>query len=228
MSIADYIAMVTILISIVVFYWGQKPRPVIILWSVFGIAVSVFTTLIYYFADLSLEKALTTGTGYTALFALALVLNIGPLMRLTKNSFVKILFKNRRNIGVAMFILALMHYLSIWSIIFLWDQPRAQRIVESGSEFGQGVINGLVMMFITFVIAAISNKKSQKFLKKWWKRIQLLAYVVILMTIFHVTHVGVVIQRLPVVAALYWITIVFTILLKGYDVYAARQKKAQS
>jgi DMSO/TMAO reductase YedYZ heme-binding membrane subunit len=228
MSIADYIAISGILFLIIAFYWGQKPKPILILWSILGVCLAALTSLIYVVADLSLEQAITVGTGYTGLLTLAFVLNIGPLFRFFKNKLTKTLYKYRRNIGVAMFILATMHYFSIWSIIFSWDYNITQTIVSTGSEYAQGIQNGLVMMFILFAIAVTSNTKSQKFLKKWWKRLQLLAYLVLLMTIFHVTHVGRVFDQVLAIRVLFWLVIVFTILLKSYDEYLKFQKKKTS
>lgn len=209
-----------------IFYSKQPILKVSIFWLWILFLNLVLGFLMYFSANFNAPSLIITTTGYSALFLIMLALIAGPSARVSKLKFFKILFKNRRNIGVAGFLLSLIHYLSNWAFLFSWDYSRVEKLVEITDSFGQGIYAGLLAFFIFLLAAIVSNKKSQKKLgMKIWKWIQLASYPALLLVILHIFLIGRVLQNSVFLTIIFQSLFVFTIAIKIVDIYLQKTKK---
>lgn len=220
------------LILILVFYFKQPVLRVLKFWGLVLVLNLAMMLIIYTSRPETQASALITNTtGYSALILIMLALIAGPSVRVIKNKKIaqifKLLLKNRRNIGVAGFLLALVHYLSNWSFLFNWDYNLLQLLLNADKDFAKGVYFGLSGFFLFFLAAIVSNKKSQKKLgAKLWKWIQLLCYPALLLIIFHILIIGRVLQDSLFLLILMWLFFIFTFLIKLIDVFLKFSKKS--
>lgn len=139
--------LVIFLILLVIFYAKQPVLKVAKLWG-WMLLINLFLGyFIHLSSNSSASSLITTTTGYSALFVIMLALVAGPGTRVVKAKFFKILLKNRRNIGVAGFLLALFHYLSSWAFIFLWDIKMLDLLVEIESN---NLVTDLYFILLAF------------------------------------------------------------------------------
>jgi nitrite reductase/ring-hydroxylating ferredoxin subunit/DMSO/TMAO reductase YedYZ heme-binding membrane subunit len=137
------------------------------------------------------ETLLIRGFGTLALVLLHVILCIGPLCRLDRR-FLPLLY-NRRHLGVAMFLTALVH--GVFSIIqfhALGDVSPLVSLFVSNTRYGSFAnfpfeALGLVALLILFVMAATSHDFWLHNLSApVWKRIHMMVYVAYALVVVHV------------------------------------------
>jgi len=210
----------TIFLLVIIFYFKQKLLPVVFLWLAIWSLNLIITALLVSSKNYNFNYSLLLAAGYTALYILIFILNIGPLKRIfKKNKTLTILFRQRRNLGVSMFVLSVLHYLLNWSSNFNWDIDAFLFQTEIDADFRLGTSAGMISFVVFVILALISNQKSIKTLgRKTWKKIQLLAYPALLALAIHVATVGVLFDTYFWLRVLTYSLITLTILLKIYDV----------
>ena len=210
---------------IISFYFGQKPLEILKLWGCILLLSIFLGFLVNLFTDFRAEALLITTTGYTSLLIIMAALVAGPGTRVLRGKFFKILLKHRRNIGVAGFLMAFLHYILNWNFTFVWDFKIFELLADPTTDYGKGVFIGFNALLIFTVAAFISNKKSKKFLgPKIWKFLQLLCYFSLFLIIFHVLLVGSLFDKSILLKILFWLAFLFTFGLKIVDVYLKYSK----
>jgi len=81
----------------------------------------------------------------------------------------------RQAMGIATAIWSFLHF-----ILFIW----AEGFLETFTQFNY--IAGFIAVLILIPLFFTSNRKSMKFLKRKWKKLQSLAYAVIILSLLHV------------------------------------------
>ena len=174
------------------------------------------------------ETLLIRGFGTLALVLLHLILCIGPLCRLDR-SFLPLLY-NRRHLGVAMFLVALVH--GVFSIIqfhALGDiSPLVSLFVsnmryDSLAQFPFQAL-GFAALLILFVMAATSHDFWLHNLSApAWKRIHMLVYLAYALLVAHVVLGALQADRSIVLAALLGVGLV---LVTTFHLMAGAKERA--
>lgn len=140
--------------------------------------VPILQNDIEYLADPA--KYLLEYFGKTATLLFIVVMAVTPLRQLFgKSILVKALAYRRRELGVSVFAFALLHFLlylpyvgSLEALMADWDKLF--------------ILSGLLALLLLLVLAATSNKASTRRLGgKRWKALHRLAYVVLVLVIYH-------------------------------------------
>ena len=88
----------------------------------------------------------------------------------------------RGNLGVAMFLLATLHYMSVKIFPML--------LISTFIPFKLFEVFGFLALQITFVLALTSNRFSIRRMGKWWKRLHSLSYILVWLLFGHVILQG--------------------------------------
>lgn len=147
-----------------------------ILWSAYYVLPVVL--LLGYFTPFREEMQESLGSG--AQILLLVILFVKPAsVFLPKLGILRTIIGYRRQLGISTFYLAFFHFL-------YYAQPGniAQTFIDvfTGTEplrYGAWALTLMAILYIT------SNNISMKWLKKWWKRIQRLAYVALPLVLLH-------------------------------------------
>lgn len=119
-------------------------------------------------------------TGETAAVMLFAAMAIGPLVRVfgLRHPSLQWLLRRRRNIGVAAFCYAVLHF-----GVYLADMGTLNFIL---AEIGApGIWTGWLAFALMALPAAASNDWSMRLMRGWWKPMQRLLYAVVVLTILH-------------------------------------------
>ncbi len=137
------------------------------------------------------ETLIIRATGTLAFLMLHVILCIGPLARLDRRLLP--LLYNRRHLGVAMFLVALVHGLvNIGQFHALGNVDPLLSVFVSNTHYGSvGLfpfqVLGFFALLILFVMAAISHDFWLNNLgPKLWKRLHMLVYAAYALLLFHV------------------------------------------
>ena len=146
---------------------------------------------VIFFPEITAETLIIRATGTLAFLMLHVILCIGPLARLN-NYFLPLLY-NRRHLGVAMFIIALVH--GFFNIIMFHALGNADPLVSLFTANGQydSFVNfpfqilGFFALLILFLMAVTSHDFWLKNLNpKVWKSLHILVYVAYFLLMMHV------------------------------------------
>ncbi len=145
---------------------------------VFYVFIPIIQSDTEYFADPA--KYLLEYVGLAATYLFVAVSTITPLRKIfPKSSIVKSLAYHRRRIGVSVFIYALLHFLIYYAYTGSWDA-----FVKDWDKLF--ILSGIVGFVLLFLLAATSNNWSvRKLGGKNWTRIHRLAYLIMLLLIYH-------------------------------------------
>lgn len=130
-----------------------------------------------YYAEIMYE------TGILATQLLVLALAITPLMRLCRRwpaalSVLRWLQKRRRYIGVAA-----AGYGALHAIFYVRHIGSFEEVLLELEELS--LLTGWVVMLVFVALALTSNDLSVRRLGKWWKRLQMAAYLAAVFTVLH-------------------------------------------
>lgn len=131
-----------------------------------------------YLADPA--KYLLESVGKAAVILFIVVMAVTPLRRIfPKSDLVKALAYRRREIGVSVFVYALLHFL-----VYL---PYIGSVSAFLDEFNKlFILSGLLALVVLAVLAATSNNWAVRSLGgKSWKRLHLLVYLALALVIYH-------------------------------------------
>ncbi|EDY83204.1 Ferric reductase like transmembrane component superfamily [Verrucomicrobiia bacterium DG1235] len=131
-----------------------------------------------YYADPA--KYLLEFFGKAAVILFILTMAVTPLRQLfPKAEFTKALAYRRRQIGVSVFVYALLHFL-----LYLPYVGSVSAFVEDWDKLF--ILSGLLALALLMVLAGTSNNRSVRRLGgKGWKRLHKLAYVILALIIYH-------------------------------------------
>lgn len=173
--------------------------------------------------EVTAETLLIRSTGTLAFLMLHVILVIGPLARLDKR-FLPLLY-NRRHLGVATFMIGLIHgILNIIQFHLLGDSDPIASIFTANTNYDSYVnfpfqIFGFFSLIILFLMAATSHDFWLKNLgPKFWKTMHMLVYLVYAMLVLHVMLGVVQLEKSPVLIGSVGLGIV---LISGLHVLAA-------
>lgn len=140
--------------------------------------VPILQQEIAYLADP--VKFLLEFIGKAAVILFIVTLSVTPLRRLfPKSAFVKALAYRRRQIGVSVFVYALLHFL-----LYLPYIGSLEALLDDWDKLF--ILSGLVALLLLLVLAGTSNNFSVKRLGgKKWKRLHLLVYPTLALVIYH-------------------------------------------
>lgn len=115
--------------------------------------------------------------GEWALWLIMFNLFIKPVALVTKNGIASLLLTLRREVGVASFWLYLFHSMGMVTIYKFQPQDFAglDNFLLYGALAGMGM----------WVLGLTSNNIAQRFLKQNWKKVQMVAYPVLFLAMFH-------------------------------------------
>ncbi|MCA9375538.1 MAG: ferric reductase-like transmembrane domain-containing protein [Candidatus Doudnabacteria bacterium] len=185
-------------------------------WIERGVYYGLPVGLVVMYAIPSLRSELHGGLGTIAELLLLLVLLIKPAAVLVpKVGLFRTLLSLRRPMGIAVFYFAAVHVLiyaallntSIWKLLSLSLQAVGP------------LWYGAVALLVLLVLFSISNKIATKRLKRWWKRIQRLAYLALPLVLVHAALVENEGIALAIVGTIGFIA------LKSVEWYSARSRK---
>jgi sulfoxide reductase heme-binding subunit YedZ len=156
--------------------------------------------------DATAETLLIRGFGTAAILLLHVILSIGPLCRLNRR-FLPLLY-NRRHLGVATFLLALVH--GVFSIVQFHSLGNLNPLVSlfvSNPRYGSFVqfpfqSLGYLALVILFLMAATSHDFwLHNLTAAAWKRIHMFVYLAYSLLVAHVTLGALQSERSPLLAA---------------------------
>ena len=148
-------------------------------------APSLITALLQdnrYYAEIMYES----GVLATQLTVIALA--ITPLMKISRHwalglSLLRILQRRRRYIGIAAFGYALLH-----TLFYIREIGSLELILLELEELS--LLVGWIGFFALLLLAATSNDASVRKLGRWWKRLQMTAYLAAALTALHWWLIG--------------------------------------
>ncbi len=145
---------------------------------IFYVVVPIVQSDTEYFADPA--KYLLEYIGLSATYLFVIVSSITPLRRLLpKSPIVKSFAYHRRQIGVSVFIYALLHFLIYYAYTGSW----AEFVKDWDKLF---ILSGIIGFLLLLALALTSNNRSVRALgAKNWKRIHRLSYLIMLLLIYH-------------------------------------------
>ncbi len=151
---------------------------ILLLTPVFYLFVPLSQSDTEYLADPA--KYLLEYVGLSATILFVFVLMITPLRKiLPKSPIIKAFAFHRRQIGISVFIYALLHLL----IYFVYTGTWANFVKDWEKLF---ILSGIVAFILLLVLAITSNNRSVRALGgKRWKRIHRLAYLIMFLLIYH-------------------------------------------
>lgn len=124
-------------------------------------------------------------TGERAMDILWFLLFLPILAKVLSLPIAKTLMRYRKELGILMGMLAMVHsmlYLTdIYTTILPWD---IQFWIDNGSISYLGI--GMVATFFTFLLLITSNIASMKLLGRKWKMLHRTVYIIIMLTVLHV------------------------------------------
>lgn len=141
-----------------------------------------WVTLTIGFLTLLRTDAMVDYTGHTSLFLLMLALVARPLSR-----FWAAPLQYRRLIGVAAFILALLHTGYMLNHSFNWN---LQAIAFMLPQHRIGVIAGISAIFLMLPAAITSSDRAIQKLRQSWRKIHLLTVPALILAIIHTILIG--------------------------------------
>ena len=157
----------------------------------FGLKTIIYALLLvfgisFFFIQNNFE-ILGALAGKFAIYLLWLIAIPGILRRFKASGFIKniqtIMMLNRRQLGILMFVLVLIHY--FWSRGFgyiLKGPPTTIPVFQ---------IFGTLAFLLSIPLVITSNDFLQRKMKKWWQRLHYASYLIMFLLIFHVSMQGV-------------------------------------
>jgi sulfoxide reductase heme-binding subunit YedZ len=150
-----------------------------------NILVLFSLTTLFYVEMVTIQMLFTIGkySGILAVIVFLLSQVSGILRRFQATNELKnigdYLMFSRAQIGILMYILAFTHYffVALFPVVIVSGQlPVIQAFTAAG----------MVAFLLSLPLAITSNNQSKKLLKKWWKRLHKLVYVIIWFIAIHV------------------------------------------
>lgn len=130
-------------------------------------------------ADADMAHLLQESGEFSARLMIAAML-IGPLADLIgQRGWIRWLLLHRRHLGVAAFLYAMLH-LAFYLIDMEWSASDMLAEIDA-----PGIWTGWLAIVLMLLPALASNDAAMRMLRRNWKRVQQLAYVVALLTIAH-------------------------------------------
>ena len=121
--------------------------------------------------------------GSTAQIGLLVILFLKPLSVIAKRREITYFLQFRRQMGVAVFWLALFHGVGFIVLYDIWNTTEFFDF-SSHYTYGAGALLGLIVLALT------SNDIAVRYLKRNWKRVQMLAYPVLFLVFLHSSIAG--------------------------------------
>jgi len=118
-------------------------------------------------------------SGETSARLMLIAMMIGPAVRLWPGRrWLGWALRHRRPVGVAAFGYAALHLL----FYLIETETLHYLLAEIGAP---GIWTGWAAFFLMLLPALASNDKSMRLLRRWWKPVQRLLYLVVLLTVVH-------------------------------------------
>ena len=131
------------------------------------------------FAQIPLQKE----AGKVAFIMLMIILFLSPLSKITRWRILTLVMPFRKELGIIMGMLVLVHY-----ILFL--RANWEYIDQLSQTFQLWLAAGFWAFILTMILTITSNVRSMKLLGKWWKKLHMVVYGVVALTLLHVVALG--------------------------------------
>lgn len=122
-------------------------------------------------------------SAWIAWILLVIIVLVSPIVKIFKLNFLGFIMKNRRWIGIACGLFALIH---IFVFAYTSNLPITFLINLKYWNFSTGFGWGLLALVCLIPLLLTSNNFSMKFLKINWKRVQKLTYIFFIATGIHI------------------------------------------
>lgn len=154
---------------------GVSPilKRVLSIFSYAVIPIGCFILSFFYFSPRVFRQF-----GELAQWGIIGILFLKPIAHSIPSQFLKRLLVYRRQMGVAVFWLALFHSMGFLNTYELWS-------VENFFGLNNFLLYGGMAMLIIFVLGATSNDIAVRFLRKNWKRVHYFAYPALFLVLLH-------------------------------------------
>ena len=139
----------------------------------------ILVTVAFLFIGFALAPQFQKSLGQWAYNLLLLILIVGPLARVSGIELLGTIRLFRRELGILMGMLALMHYTTFLIKNFSYLEVLSK-------EPPLWLLVGFWAMMLTILLLITSNNWAVKKLGKWWKRLHRLVYVILILVIVHV------------------------------------------
>ena len=164
-------------------------------WNHFSLAIISLTTCIFVISVTSepIVDQLSIATAYICLFLITIALSIGPL-QIIRNGRISLNIYLRRDVGIWAAIAGLVHCVIATKLAMTPEYINTYVDVSFGilSEnaradlFLWGSVSAFVIAVLLLILLSLSNQRAMKSLGvTWWKRLQRLAYLALVLTIIH-------------------------------------------
>ncbi len=141
----------------------------------------ILITLAFLSIGFTLAPQFQKFLGEWAYNLLLLILIVGPLARVSGIEFLGSIRLFRRELGILMGMLALMHYAT-----FLIKNFEYLEVIIQNPNPPLWLPVGFWAMILAFLLLITSNNWAVKKLGKWWKRLHRLVYAILILVIVHV------------------------------------------
>lgn len=141
--------------------------------------ISLFP-LVYLFLNsqfnediINIFQYLIIGTGHIAIFYLFIILLIPSIKWLS-------IILERKELGISTFIYTLIHFL-----LYIFDNDIDLLILLDDIKHREYIQLGYIAFFLFLPLVLTSNEISKIILKKYWKNIHKIIYIIIFLSLFH-------------------------------------------
>ena len=160
------------------------PRSYISTISYYIVPLTLLTLLLFPFGLSNSE--IHSELGSIALVLVSIILFVKPLSILFKQiGLIRTILSFRRQLGVAALYFAIFHFL-FFAVRF--DVPVLKTFMNAISNYGP-LMFGAVALSVMILLGMTSNRFSTKLLKRNWKRLHRLAYILLPVILIHVALV---------------------------------------
>ena len=197
--------------------WGNRKIWLFTLWQwLVGVVLPVILFIALFASHHS--YGFVEDSGVVAFFMLFGILVLPPLAKIFSEvkTFTKLL-PLRKEVGIAMFYVTLFHGLSYyWSFgsvdAALVDIQHTLTVIHDPWHVAMRA--GMMALVVCFILFLTSNTYSLRLLKRSWKKLHLMVWIVLLLTIGHVIALAVAGRDPDVVA--YIVAVLIVVGLRGY------------
>lgn len=149
----------------------------------------LFASFIIAKQEMQRNTLLISAFGFLALLWLIFTTSLTIAIKfLPNNEILKFLIKERRIVGLYGFFFALIHITLVLNFFFRWDIEKA--IFGNTYRF----IGGIALLLLS-LLAITSNNFSMALLKKNWKTLHYLIYIIIILALIHAANIGLIFMK---------------------------------
>lgn len=180
-------------------------------------------TFVYAITNEAIIDQLSIATAYICLLLITVALSIGPL-RVLRLGMVSINIYLRRDVGIWAAVAGLAHCVIATKLAMTSEYTNTYVDVSTGSLsenaraelFLWGSVAAFVIAVLLLILLSVSNQRAMKLLGvRWWKRLQRLAYLALVLTILHGLAFQLIESRSLILIGVLLIALLQVVILQG-------------